>query len=313
MTTNTIITRKPILQMDLVNNVAVMAPEDQTGIENRYSLKNIEFDEELKAKFFEQLDSFWHTEEDQLQLFCYFNDGTWFAQRNRQKYDFASESLYWNEYKFKGGTAEQAREVYELGIATFMVQVVQKQLLQKKKLDSLEEEHQLFEAKWLKRKREKRVMLSESDWHVLPDVPENYEGEKQRWLDWRAKIRSIDIPNPDTFDTPLDFMRTMYADTFPIDPKNYRKLYPNDMLEDGVTPAPAFMDPNDSNQWVSYDDDASSDYLNARIINRLIFAKQRAVSKRHVRTRTLEIIRAMRVEEVFPGFDTELFTDTDEE
>ena len=309
MTTDTIITRKPILQLDLVNNVGVLAPEDQAGIENRYSLTNVQFAEELKLKFLEQIDSFWHTEEDKLQLFCYFSDGTWFAQRNRQKYDFSSESLYWNEYSFKGGTKEQAKEVYEIGVATFAIQVVQKQLLGKQKLDSIEQEHQLFEAKWLKRKREKRMLLSETDWHVLPDVTEKYEGEKQRWIDWREKIRSIDIPNPDVFDTPLDFMKSIYENTFPIDPKNYRKLYPNDMLEDGVTPAPAFMDANDPLQWTSYDDDASSDYLDNRIVNKLIFAKQRMVSKRKVRARTLEIIRSMKAEEIFPGFDNELFTD----
>lgn len=304
-------TRRPIFEIDLVNNNGLLAPAE--GVEVKESLTRITFSDELKAKFYETIDAFWHTEEDQLELFCYFSDGTWYAQRKRQKYDFASESLYWNEYNFRGGTAEQAKEVYDIGTAIFMVATVHKQTLTLKKLDTLDEKHSFFEAKWLKRVSEKRVMLTACDWRVLPDVSDSYEGEKDRWIAWRAKIRSIDIPNPDVFDTPLDFMKSIYTNTFPIDPKNYRKLYPNDKLDDGVTDAPAFMDPNDEKQWTSYDDDASSDFFNSRIINQLIYARQRVAQPREVRREIKQIIKDMRVEEIFPDFDIELFKELEED
>ena len=307
MTTTPPPTRKPILQIDLVNNNGLMAPANQASLEAKESLAKISFSDELKAKFYETIDAFWHTEEDQLELFCYFSDGTWYAQRKRQKYDFASESLYWNDYTFKGGTAEQAKVVYDVSCAIFAIETVQKATLTKKKLDTLEEQHSFFEAKWLKRIAEKRKMLSACDWRVLPDVSDSYEGEKDQWIAWRAKIRSITIPNPDVFDTPLDFMKTIYEKTFPIDPKNYRKLY------EGVENPPAFMDPDDADQWTTYDDDASSDFLDSRMINKLIYARQRVVSPRAVRRDVKQIIKDMRIEDIFPDFDIEMFKVEDEE
>ena len=311
MTTTPPPTRKPIFEIDLVNNNGLLAPANQASVEIKASLTKINFSDELKAKFYETIDAFWHTEEDQLELFCYFSDGTWYAQRKRQKYDFASESLYWNDYTFKGGTAEQAAAVYNVGRAIFAVESVQKATLTKKKLDTLEEQHSFFEAKWLKRITEKRKILQASDWRVLPDVADAYEGEKDEWIAWRQKIRSIDIPDPNVFDTPLDFMKTSYQNTFPLDPKNYRKLYPNGLDEDGNA-APAFMDPNDEKQWTSYDDDASSDFFNSRMINKLIYARQRVVAPRIVEKDIKQIIKDMRIEEIFPEFDIEMFQVEDE-
>lgn len=308
MTSTTRIIRRPILQMDLVNDYILTAPVNQSGIpDTTNALIQLELDAELKAKFLELLDSFWHTEEDQFQFFGYYNDGTYHCQRNRLKYDFESESNYWSDYVFKGGTKEQAKMVYDRAMALFAVQGAVKTNAAMKKIAKLEKEVTFFESKWLKRIREKKLMLASSDWRVLPDVVDSYDGERQRWMDWRAKVRSLAVPNPEEFDTPLDFAKSLYSALYPIDPKNYRKLYPNDMLEDGVTPAPAFMDPNDENQWTKYDDDASSDFLDDRMINRIIYAKQRGHSNRAVKREVLDIIKMMQVESIYPDFDSDMF------
>lgn len=308
MTSTTPITRRPILQMDLINNKILIAPADQTGIpETNNAFINLTIDAELKESFLSTVGSFWHNENDKLEFFGYYNDGTYYCQRNRLRYDFKSTSNYWAEYSFKGATVQQANDLYVKAQALFAIAGAVKSQEAIKRIEAVEKELDFFETKWLKRIREKKLILASSDWRILPDVVDSYEGEKQRWIDWRAKIRSLAVANPEEFDTPLDFAKSLWQAVYPIDPKNYRKIYPNDMLEDGVTPAPAFMDPDDPNQWTKYDDDASSDFLDDRMINRLIYAKQRGTSPRKVKKDIFDAIKLMQAEAIYPDFDMSLF------
>lgn len=309
MTSSTPIIRKPLLQLDLINNTILQAPNSATTLSDfsTASLQTLQFEEELKTKFFEMIGSFWHTEEDTLDFFSYYNDGTYMAQRKRQKYDFKSESLYWQEYQFKSSTNEQAIQVYNTALALFAVAGKRKTDAALKKTEALDKEINFFESKWIKRFRERQMMLSASDWRVLPDIEDSYEGERAQWIAWRAKIRSIAIPTPEQYDDKLAFAQTLYNQVYPIDPKNYRKLYPNGMLEDGVTPAPAFMDPDDADQWTNYDDDASSDFLDSRMINKLMYAKQRASGTKRVKREVLDIIKLMQVDSIYPDFDSSQF------
>lgn len=297
--------------MDLINNTILQAPNAVTLASdfNTSTLQRLEFDDALKNKFFEMIGDFWHTSEDTLDFFSYYNDGTYMAQRSRQKYDFESESLYWSEYQFKSSTQEQATQVYNTARALFAVAAKRKTDVAFQKTEALSKEINFFEAKWMKRLRERQMMLASSDWRVLPDVEDSYTGEKDRWIAWRAKIRSIAVPTPEQYDDKLAFAQTLFNQVYPIDPKNYRKLYPNDMLEDGVTPAPAFMDPDDAEQWTNYDDDASSDFLNSRMINKLMYAKNRASGTRRIKKEVLDIIKLMEVESIYPDFDSSLFVE----
>ena len=303
MTSSTPIIRKPLLQLDLINNTILQAPNSATTLSdfNTASLQTQEFEEELKTKFLEMIGSFWHTEEDTLDFFSFYNDGTYMAQRKRQKYDFKSESLYWQEYQFKSSSQEQATQVYNTALALFAVAAKRKTDVALKNTEALDKEINFFESKWIKRTREKQLMLSASDWRVLPDVDDSYEGEKAMWIAWRAKIRSIAVPTPEQYGDKLEFAQTLYNQVYPIDPKNYRKLY------DGVENPPAFMDPDDSDQWTNYDDDASSDFLDSRMINRLMYAKQRASGSKRVKQEVLDIIKLMQVESIYPDFDSSQF------
>jgi hypothetical protein len=309
MTSSTPIIRKPLLQLDLINNTILQAPNGATTLSDfdTTTLQRLEFDDALKNKFFELIGDFWHTSEDTLDFFSYYNDATYMAQRNRQKYDFQSESIYWSEYQFKGGSDEQAKQVYNIALALFAVAAKRKTDLALKKTEALDKEINFFDSKWMKRLRERQLMLSASDWRVLPDIEDSYEGERAMWIAWRAKIRSIAVPTPAQYEDKLEFARTLFDQVYPIDPKNYRKLYPNGMLEDGVTPAPAFMDPDDADQWTNYDDDASSDFLDSRMINKLMYAKQRAAGTKRVKRQVLDIIKLMQVESIYPDFDSSQF------
>lgn len=311
--------RYPLVQLDLLNDTVAIPksiglsgdPDIDFGDPNIMGDKFVqrEIDPELKAVLMEKIGEFWNTDVDRLEAFAYYSDGAYLCQRRRQKYDFNRESNYWLDYQFQGATTEQARELALLIEATFTIQ--QKAKVEKSfaKMDKRLKEHNFFESKYLKRTREKNLLLSATDWRVLPDIEDSYPGEKDRWIAWRAKIRSIPVPDSAVYENPLAFAKALYGMTYPIDPKNYRKLYPNDMLEDGVTPAPAFMDPDDENQWTKYDDDASSDFFNTRLINHLIQAKQRNSAKVQVRKEVLDIIKTFAIEDIYDEFDGSYFVE----
>jgi len=303
MTSSTPIIRKPILQIDFTNNTALQAPSSVTLLEgmNALALTKIEFEDELKTKFFEMIGDFWHTSEDTLDFFSYYSDGTYMAQRSRQKYDFKTESIYWSEYQFKSSNQEQSDKVYNTALALLTVAAKRKSDIAFQKVEALNKEINFFESKWIKRLKEKQLMLTSSDWRVLPDVEDSYDGEKAMWIAWRAKIRSIAVPTPEQYDDKLAFAQTLFNKVYPIDPKNYRKLY-ND-----VENPPAFMDPDDDEQWTNYDDESSSDFLDSRMVNRLMYAKRRASQSKKVKKEILDIINLMQVESIYPDFDSSKF------
>jgi hypothetical protein len=151
------------------------------------------------------------------------------------------------------------------------------------------------------------MMLSATDWRVLPDVTDKYEGEKDQWIAWRHLIRQVTVPNPTKFDTMLDFAKSIYNIKYPIDPAIYREKYPDGKLADGETDAPAYLDETDENQWVGYDTYASKDFVNERVLNALIYAKVRTKSPIYVEKKVRDIIKAMDIESIDPDFDSELF------
>ena len=319
MTSTPIIQRYPLVQLDLLNDTVSIPrsrnltghPEidfgDQDSLADNF--KMIDLDADLKSALLEKIGEFWNTDVDKLEAFSYYNDGAYLCQRRRQKYDFERESAYWIDYQFKGATSEQALQLALLIEASFAIQQKAKVERSYRKMEARLKEVNYFEAKYLKRIRERGLLLNSTDWRVLPDIQDSYTGEKDRWIAWRAKIRSIPVPDPAVYDGPLAFAKALYSMTYPLDPKNYRKLYPNDMLEDGVTPAPAFMDPDDENQWTKYDDDASSDFFNDRLISHLIMAKQRNNTKVRVRKEVLDVIKTFAIEDIYDEFDGSYFVE----
>lgn len=311
--------RRPLLQIDLLNQRVLIADPDLARTDNPEdapgNFSQVDITDELKAKFIETIGNFWHTEDDKLEFFAYYSDKTFIVQRERLKYDFKSDSSYLSKYEFKGATTEQGEYVYDVARSLFQVIRQYKRTKALEAIKSVEKEVAYFEAKYLKKKREKKMMLASSDWRVLPDVPESYDGEKDRWIAWRAKIRSVAVMNPDEYSDMLTFAKDLYVLKYPVDPEIYREKYPNDMLEDGVTPAPAYMDENDDNQWTIYDSYASKDFVDDRMLNSLIYAKIRVQSPVFVEKKVRDIIRAMQIENIDPDFDSSLFVlpEADEE
>ena len=274
------------------------------------SARRFKVDKELIAKFFDtQIDEFWHSDKDRLEYFQYFSDGGYFCQRRKLVYDFKTESSYRKVYSFTGATSAQAQELFKKCQDFFYVVNEVKNLKVEEKVKEIDSSVVFWEQRWRKLIRQRNNMLGLSDWRVLPDIAERYDGEKADWVKWRQWLRDYTVPSPTDamFEgSGLKYFKYTFDLKFPIDPSNYRKLY------DGVENPPAFMDENDADQWVKHDSEASTDFWKSREENMYRLATRGLPESKKVTENVLRLMRELEVDEIIPVDWSKYHTDENE-
>lgn len=294
--------RVSLLDVDFVNDIIYYNSDIAADlISARAGGKKIKLDPLLKERFIERvLDPFWHSSKDKLDNFSYFSNGQYTCQRSKLKHDFSNDVSYWSTYQFTGASQQQADELHKkfLDFYQALQHVREEQVVEK--IKEIDDSVIYWEQRYFKARRQKNDLLDQSDWRVLPDVVDTFEGEKDMWIAWRSYIRNSVLKHPSEFENNLAYFRYTYDIKYPVDPKIYRKLYPNGLLEDGVTPAPAFMDENDPNQWVKHDVAASSDFQRSREISMYNFSGEYKSQIRKVKKSIFDIMKLLNVEDVVP-------------
>ena len=292
--------REPVITVDFQNNFIIAHKTNRKGL----------IDSELKEKFIPTIDSFWHTDKDKLDFFSVDENGIYFCQRRKLQHDFSTNTSYWKVYSFSGGSTEQALQLLNHMLAFLGVVREVKEIKIDKKIKEIDQNIIFFEERYLKKKREKNEMLALSDWRVLPDVVDSYPGEKDMWIKWREYIRSFLLKSPSDFSSEpnpgLAFFKWTHEIKYPMDPKNYRKLYPDGMLEDGVTPAPEFMDKNDPLQWVSTDSESSTDFIQSRDLSIYNLSTKFNPEIKKIKKNVLDLMKMMEVDTLV-DFDWEKY------
>lgn len=298
--------RKIVIEVDFINKTVTPNIEIDvvgTSYSNR-NAKKTTLDDDLTEKFLvESVDDFWHNDNDKMDFFQYFDDGTYFCQRQKRQYDFKTESSYYKTYSFTGATSAQAKEFCDLCTTFFEVGVEMRNLEVEKVVKDVDKEVVFYEQRWYKIRRQKTEMLNLSDWRVLPDIEEEYEGERDRWIQWRRWIRkeSMVKPTDDRFNgSGLEYFKYTYEMKWPRDPNYYLKLYPNGKLEDGVTDAPAYMDVDDAKQWVKHDAEASSDFMKSREDQMYLLANKHKLTNRKISNKMKEMMVLLGVPDRIP-------------
>ncbi len=292
-------TLKPDIEIDFLNKYIFTPSNDPTA--SITSVKAI--DEKLLEKFFENIDPFWHTENDQLQYFIYYNNGEYFCQRKKLKYDFSTKTNYWQTYNLKNAPEEKINELYERIQAFTILNSDVKRYLSISEVQEIGQESVFYERRLLKKIAEKNSMLATSDWRILPDVVDTYPGEKDMWMKWRGTLRNEVIKRPEEFETGLEFLKYIYDLKYPIDPKLYFQLYPEGKDVDGNDVE--YLSTPD--QWVKYDVEASSDFITANAIRALNYSKGFIESRLRVKKSILNILKEFDVEAVYPEYDMNRF------
>jgi hypothetical protein len=295
---------RPSIEIDFLNKY-IFSPSDDP-VSSVASVKTI--DPKLLEVFFENIDSFWHTENDQLQYFIYFNTGEYICQRKKLKYNFETKSSYWQTYNFKNVDQDKVIELYDKIQAFVILNNDVKQFLSIKEVKEIGQEAVFFERRFIKKIAEKNAMLASSDWRILPDVVDSYEGEKDMWIKWRNVLRNEVIRRPEEYENGLEYLKYLYNIKYPVDPKLYRQLYPNgkDINDNDVE----YLSTPD--QWVKYDVEASSDFITSNAIRALNYTKGFIESRIKVKKKILSILKTFGVEAIYPDYNMDRYEEEDE-
>lgn len=293
--------RTPLLEVDFLNKIineeTRYLDQDTGTIKVAPGGRRVAFDDTASERFLAAaIDPFWHSAKDQLDFFQYYDDGTYFCQRKKLKTDFTTNTQYFATYQFSDGTADQAKQLYEQ-IKIFLEVANQvKNLKVEALVEEVDKEVLLYEKRYLKLKRQKNSLLELSDWRILPDVEDSWEGEKEMWKAWRAHVRTQVLKSPDEFDSGLAYFKYTYEYRFPVDPNVYREMY------DGVDNPPAYLDANDTDQWVYHDIEASTDFRNQReqTMYNLSRSQGKISTQREIDAKVLEMMRLLRVDDIIP-------------
>lgn len=296
---------RPNIEVDFLNKY-IFIPDAVT----EFSTSNVKtIDSKLLEKFFENVDSFWHSENDQLQYFLYYNTGQYICQRKKLKYDFQTKTNYWQTYNFKNVSQDKVDELYDQLQALVILNSDVKQFLAISEVKEIGQEAIFFERRLIKKLSEKNAMLGSSDWRILPDVVDTYPGEKDMWIRWRSVLRSEVIKKPQEFEDKLEYLKYLFNVKYPIDPKLYRQTYPEGKNADGNDVE--YLSTED--QWVKYDTEASSDFITVNAIRALNYSKGVIDSRVRVKKHILNILKNFGVEAIYPDYDMNRYEEENDE
>lgn len=303
--------RMPIFEVNFLNDILTdISPQFPDGWKDSKNNVNIpvtaskkySLNPELKQRFLDEyVGELWHSEKDILEYIVFYNTGEYFCQRKKLRYDFNSQTNYWATYQFTGATEEQAKELYTKLVTLSKTQDIIKGYDLIDKIEKVDKEYLYYDQRYNKRIRERNAMLAASDWRILPDVADSYEGEKDQWIKWREELRNLLIIHPSKFDTALELLKHLHNIKWPIDPKKYRSKYPNSEVE--------YLSTDD--QWVKRDVDASTDFVEFRLRNIMELRQRYIDTNRKVSKEVAEMMKMLRVEDfVEAGIDyTKLYTE----
>ncbi|AOV58537.1 hypothetical protein T040910_032 [Synechococcus phage S-CAM3] len=301
--------KKSILELDLVNDVLMNTSASVTLDDGTTTIPKYHMAPEFMERFVESLDSFWHTEKDQLEAISFYEDGSTFCQRKKLKYDFASGQKVYSTYTFTGFTQEQSDALQQRIRDFFAATEVIKELKINQYIGKIDKEYLLFDKTYLKRVREKNDILTATDWRILPDVVDSYEGEKDLWIKYRQEVRSLVLKEPSNFASGLEFFKYIITLKWPIDPKGYRELYPGGLDVNGNAVEYLSTD----TQWVERETDSSRDLVESRLGN-IISMRQNYLSAERRTTKVVkDIMKELRLEDfIESGIDySKIYTEDD--
>jgi len=145
--------------------------------------------------------------------------------------------------------------------------------------------------------QERNLILSVTDWRILPDVVDKYPGEKAMWQKYRQTIRELTFKDPTEYNTPLEFFRSIKEFKWPIDPKNYWEQYP-DGLDDNGNPV-EYLATDD--QWVERDTESSRDLIESRLYHISTMRQNYLKEERTVRSEVKKMMQELRLEDFIEG------------
>ena len=243
----------------------------------------------------------WHDPgKDEIKVLILYSDDTYLCFRSKMRYEFATNTTRWQDYTYKKGNVEDIKTSYETirTVAIIQKEAQQQQLNEEIRKLNLEALDYYYDGKWYKKMDEIQKLLLYSDWRVLPDAPQKFDGEKDLWIIWRDKLRNLLPENPrETFEDNFAMFKFVQTLKYPIDPRNYYDQYPNRDVE--------YLSTDD--QFKKYDFQVSKDFVGKTQLNLIEFMETWDVNTRPIEAKVLELAKALGLETVYEGLDYEKF------
>jgi len=188
----------------------------QSSIPSRiitYMQNSIELTEDEYSDIFSSLPNFWNSENDKLIRFIYFDDESYFCEREKNVFNYTIRENETKVYKFDYASPEESKALY-----TFFIEKYTKIKISRAEnlYDSIMKE--ISDVSFIKLNlldaRDK--LLKESDFLLMPDYPISEE-QKQKWVDYRQQLR-------DLTDQEAWKINDIININFPLSPKPFDQL-----------------------------------------------------------------------------------------
>jgi hypothetical protein len=167
----------------------------------------------------------WTNENDRILVFAIRANGEYMLEKEKLKYNFETKETHWIQYQYKNLSLEDAKEIFESLKAVVFIQNTKNQNDQNSELLELARTEFYLDAMYLRKKATADSWLRQTDWRVIPDAPQTFEGEMELWKQWREYLRTC-VKKPSDFDTDFDYLVYNSDFKWPINPETYHTRYP---------------------------------------------------------------------------------------
>jgi len=195
-----------------------------------YEYNAVHLSEVVNNNLLTYLPDEWTNENDRILLFAVHENGKSLLEKEKLKYNFETKETYWVRYEYKNFSQSDAKEIFDALKAAVFLQNAKNENARNSSLVSLAKKDVFLDRMYVQTLQESERMLRETDWRILDDAPQRFDGERELWKQWRQKIRNSP-KKPEEFETDLDFL--IYKEEFkwPINPEQYHQMYPNNDVE----------------------------------------------------------------------------------
>jgi len=186
--------------------------------------------EQVNANLLESIPDKWSNENDRIVMFAVYEDGTYQFTKEKLKYDFEKKKTNWVVYDYKNLSLDDVKEIFDLLKGIIWVQNAKNEAEKDEALLSLLRKDMYLDKLYTMKLHAIEQWLRETDWRVLPDAPQTFEGELDMWTTWRNYLRTS-LKKREDFDDDIEYL--IYSEEFkwPINPEMYHKIYPDHDVE----------------------------------------------------------------------------------
>jgi len=153
-----------------------------------YKAYPLQMTEDDYSKFISIIPEFWYTENDKITLFTLFNDGSYYCERQKKVYNYATKEFEEIPYRFDSVDEETLQEFVNILVTFFdEVNIKNQNNIQQKLIESIKDYS--FLQSFLLNTR--KSILFKTDFMFLRDYTSISQEELKKWEEYRQEWRDI--------------------------------------------------------------------------------------------------------------------------